>query len=139
MAIAAFIRSTLVQKAVYWGNPQNNGYGGMTFDDPVEIDCRWEQLAQILGTVTGNQVVGYQDIPRAVIFVDQVLDEEGMIYLGTLDDIANLDDSSGDSSGGWYDPQKIVGAYIVKRFKKIPAVRSTTEYLYVGYLTPWLT
>jgi hypothetical protein len=135
MSIADFITSRLVQTAVYWGNPREDGYGSVTFDDPVEIVCRWEEKAQILGTITGNQVIGYQDICRAIVFVNQDLDEEGFLYLGTL---ADIEDSS-DSSGSFYDPHSIVGAHIIKRFEKTPAVGSNTVFLRKAFLTPWLT
>ena len=36
-----------VETAVYWGNPQNDGYGGFTFDTPVEIKCRWEEKSEV--------------------------------------------------------------------------------------------
>jgi hypothetical protein len=139
MSIADFITKRLVQTAVYWGNPQEDGYGGQTFDDPVEIACRWENKDQVLGTITGNQVIGYQDICRATVFVNQDLDEEGFLYLGTLSDLDALEDSSGDSSGGWYNPHKVVGAHIIKRFEKTPAIGSTTVFLRKAFLTPWLT
>jgi hypothetical protein len=136
MSISDFITKQLVQKAVYWGNPKEDGYGGLTFNDPIEIPCRWEEKSQVLGTITGNQVIGYQDICRAIVFVNQDLDEEGFLFLGTLID---LEDSSLDSSGGWYDPHQIKGAHIIKRFEKIPAVGSNTVFLRKAFLTPWLT
>jgi hypothetical protein len=136
MGITQFITRALAQTAVYWGNPHDNGYGTATFDDPIEIHCRWEDKEQVLGTIAGNQITGYQKVSRAIVYVDRDLDEEGFLYLGTLDDMA---DSDGDSSGGWYDPHDIVGAYIIKRFEKIPALGSTTEFIRVAYLTPWLT
>ena len=136
MGIGAMITRNLPQTAVYWGNPADDGYGGTEFDDPVEISCRWEDKQQILGTITGNQIVGFQNVSRAIVYVDQDLDEDGMLMLGELTDI---EDSSGDSSGGYYDPRQLSNAYIIKRFEKTPALNSTTEYLRKAFLTPWLT
>lgn len=136
MGISAFITDKLTQVCVYWGNPVEDGYGKKNYDEPIEISCRWEEREQILGTITGAAVVGFQPISRSTVFVDRDLDEDGMLFLGTL---ADLEDSEGDSSGGYYNPHDIAGTHIIKRFVKIPAVGSTTEFLRIAYLSPWLT
>ena len=136
MGIGSMITNNLLQTAVYWGSPKEDGYGGVTYADPVEISCRWEDRQQIIGTITGNQIVGFQNMSRAVVYVDRDLDVDGWHMLGTLDD---LTDSSGDSSGEYYDPQQLSSAFIIKRFEKMPALHSTTEFIRTAYLTPWLT
>ena len=136
MSIENFIQSKLVQTAVYWGSPQEDGYGGQTFAEPIEINCRWEDRNQVMGTVTGNQLYGFQLLSRSIVYVDRDLDEEGYLYLGTL---ADLECSEGDSDGVYYDPRQLPGIYIIKRFEKIPALGSTTEFLRRVYLSPWLT
>lgn len=136
MGIGAFILSKLKQKAVYWQPLGDDGYGKMLFAEPVEIACRWEERKQVLGTITGAQVVGYQDLSRATVMVGVDLEEDGMLFLGSLTD---LEDSEGDSSGGYYYPHDIAGTYVIKRFTKVPAVGSTTEFMRTAYLTPWLT
>ena len=136
MSIGDFITSKLTQTAVYWGNPHEDGYGKVLFDEPIEIACRWEYKQQVLGTISATLVVGYQDISRSIVYVDRDLDEEGCLFLGTLDD---LTDSEGDSSGGYYEPQQVDGAWIIKRFEKTPALGSTSVFLRKAHLTPWLT
>jgi hypothetical protein len=136
MSIGASITRNLNQTAVYWGSPVEDGYGKQTFADPVEIVCRWEDKQQIIGTITGNQIIGFQNMSRAIVYVDRDLDVDGWLMLGTLDDLV---DSSGDSSGEYYDPHQITSAYIIKRFERMPALHSTTNTLRVAYLTPWLT
>lgn len=132
MGIEATLIRSYKQTAVYWGNPKNDGFGHFTFDDPVEIKCRWEGMNQIVTDAKGNEITS-----RALVFVLQDVDEEGMLYLGTLDD---LYDSAEDSSfGALSNPKDIEGAFIIKRFQKTPALGSTTDFLRKAYLTPSLS
>jgi len=136
MGINTSILRNLNQTAVYWSSPKENGYGGVDYADPIQISCRWEDKQQIIGTITGNQIIGFQNMSRAIVYVDRDLDVDGWLMLGTLDD---LTDSSGDSSGEYYDPHQIAGAYIIKRFEKMPSLQSATNVLRIAYLTPWLS
>jgi len=113
------------QICVYWGNPQNDGRGGFTFDAPVELACRWEGITQIVADKFGNEITS-----RALVFVLQDVDEEGMLYLGTLDDLDSVDKEN---------PKQVEGAYIIKRFQKTPALGSTSVFLRKAYLTPSLS
>jgi hypothetical protein len=135
MGIGDTITRNMTESAVYWGTPIEDGYGGQTFDEPIEISCRWEDKEQIIGTITGNQIVGFQEMSRAIVYVDRDLDIDGVLMRGTL---ADLEDSS-DSSGSYYIPAENAGAYIIKRFEKTPALGSSTVYIRQAYLTPWLT
>jgi len=130
MSIMSMVNSKCTQIAVYWGNPQEDGYGGKTYDDAVEIPCRWEDKTQILGSVTGSQVLGFQELDRGTIYVIQDLDEEGLLYLGKLDEL---------SQGEIDDPKTIERAHMIKRFEKIPALGSRTDFLRVAYLTQRLS
>ena len=135
MSIADFIASKCVQTAVYWGNPRNDGYNHFTFDEPVEISCRWEDKEQVL---TENDGTKY--LSRAIVFLTQDVDVEGRLWLGTLAQLENLySDSLGDSSGVVYNPEDIENVCIVKRFEKTPGLGSTTDFLHKAFLTPWLT
>lgn len=135
MGIQSMITKNLRQTCVYWGNPVEDGYGGVSYDAPVEISCRWEDRQQIIGTITGNQIVGFQNMSRAIVYVSQDVDVDGWLMLGTLADLENSD----DSSGSYYDPQQIATAFIIKRFEKLPALHNASEFIRVAYLTPWLT
>lgn len=136
MSMTELFLSGCKQKAVYWGNPTEDGYGGLTFDDPVEIYCRWEDKTQILGAITGNQVLGYSETSRAIVYLLQDVTEEGYLWLGELTDL----DSYLDSSDGTYiDPRTVPNAHIIKRFEKTPSFGSTTVFLRRAFLTPWLS
>jgi hypothetical protein len=125
------IENTYAQTAVYWGAPTPDGYGGNTFAAPIEVVCRWEDKEQFLGSQVGGEVTGGLMLSRSIVFVKQDVDEEGYLYLGTLDDLV-LD------SNDYIDPKEVDKAYIIKRFEKSPAVGSTTEFLRKAFLTPFL-
>jgi len=120
--IEKFIQKIAVQTAVYWGSPTNSGYGGYTYATPVEIGVRWEDVKETFVDKEGKETVS-----RAKIFVTQDLDEDGYLYLGTLDDF----DSTVDTDA----PREIVGCFPIKRFDKIPMIRKTDEFVRLAYLT----
>jgi len=125
MSIESYIKSTCTQDAVYWGSPREDGFGGKTFGTPIDIKCRWQDIVQLLGTPDKESVIS-----RATVVVLQDLEEDGLLWLGTL---ANLTLQQQN------DPRTIEDICIVKRFAKLPAIRSTTVFLRKVYLTPWLT
>ena len=136
MGIETFIKQICKQTAVYWGNPVSDGYGGYAYDDPVEIDCRWSDEQQLFESDDGSQLVS-----KAIVHLTEDVDMDGLLYLGTLDDLEDLyDDSEEDSSGVWYDPQIIeTGLCIIKKFTKTPSLRLITEFVRKAYLTGWQT
>ena len=141
MGVSGLFTRSCIQTCVYWGNPVEDGYGGVTYDDPVEILCRWEDKMQILGAVTGGEITGFSETSRAIVYLTQDVDQDGLLYLGTL---ASLDAFLDSSSGSYIDPRSIEGtgynrAHIIKRFEKTPAFGSTTEFLRKAFLSPWLT
>lgn len=93
MATPYFIKQNLNQTLVYWGNPQNNGEGGYTFDDPVEIRGRVEYRTEIIRSDLNEEAVS-----RARIYLEAPLDNGGYLYLGTLDDPAIGDTMHPDST-----------------------------------------
>jgi len=119
--------------AVYWGAPVEDGMGGKTFDSqyPIEIACRWEEMTQIVADAKG-----VESNSRAVVYVLQDLDEEGYLYKGTLDSLYDLSESS---AGALTDPTDFENTFVIKRFQKTPALKSTTQFLRKAYLTPSLS
>jgi hypothetical protein len=129
MNLASILNKFCNQTAVYWGNPVNDGHGGFTFDSPVELTppnngVRWEEMEQLVSDKEGNEITS-----RAVIYSVQDLDEDGMIYLGTLDD---LDSAQAD------EPKTVDGAYYIKRFQKVPDLKAT-GFIRKAFLTPSLS
>ena len=133
MSIATFIADKCNDTAVYWGNPVNDGKGGFTYDDPVEIDCRWEDMDQIVSDDKGNTFTS-----RAQVFLTQDVDINGRLYHGTLDDLYDLD-STLESSDANLDPADVEGAYYIKRRQKIPTLNDPENFFYKAFLTPSLS
>ncbi|MHA1809367.1 MAG: hypothetical protein ACTSYH_03540 [Candidatus Heimdallarchaeaceae archaeon] len=112
--MSVFSRSysrSLGQTAVYWGSPTVNGWGTTTFDDPVEIDVRWEERQELFIDVDGNEVRS-----RAIVYAEQDVDLDGYLYLGDLDDLGSAEEA---------DPTQVSGAWSVRRFDKFPDFRNT--------------
>lgn len=81
MSTPYFIRRHLNQTLVYWGNPKDDGEGGYTFDDPIEIRGRCEYRTEIVRSDMNEELVS-----RARIYLEQPLDNGGYLFLGTLED-----------------------------------------------------
>lgn len=114
-----------VEDCVYWGNPVNDGYGGFTFDDPVEIKCRWEEKTEVDVGWVSTGFPGNLLLSKASVMVLQDLDLQGYLYHGTLTSLAAYDTSK---------PIDIPGAYVIHRFDKIPMVRKTDEFVRTAWL-----
>ena len=126
MSIASYVKRLCEQTAVYWGNPQDDGKGGFTYDDPVEIKCRWEDGTEVISTEDKGKV--RELVSKAQVWVLQDVDEEGYLYLGTLDSEDALDSAEEDN------PATVQGAYRIKVFEKTPVMRKSDEFIRKVYL-----
>ena len=121
MSIPKFIERVCVQTAVYWAPLAPDSYGAMTYDDPVDIACRWEDRQQLIRDAQGKEWIS-----RAQILVTQDVLLQGCLYLGSLDDFESGDDVS--------DPKVINGAYEILSIDKTPLFRSTSKFVRTVYL-----
>lgn len=126
MSIANYVERLCEQTAVYWGNPQDDGKGGFTYDNPVEIKCRWEDGTEVISTEDKGKV--RELVSKAQVWVLQDVDEEGYLYLGTLDSEDALDSAEED------DPSIVDGAYRIRVFEKTPVMRRSDEFIRKVYL-----
>lgn len=115
-----------VQDAVYWANPVDDGHGGYTWDDPVDIKCRWDDDAKVFTDNQGNELVS-----MAVVAVLQDLNINGMLCLGTIDSLVEAGYLVGDLTKA----ASVPGAYLIKREAKVPMLGSTTEFYRQIYLS----
>jgi len=125
MSMNAFLKRSCPQTAVYWGNPTEDRDGGKTFSAPVEVSCRWEELEQLISDAKGNEIAS-----RALVYLLQDIDTEGVLYLGYLSTLSVAEKT---------DPRLIDKAYTIKRFEKTPALGSTTVFVRKAYLTTSLS
>ncbi len=123
MSIGRFIQKWCHTPCIYWGNPQEDGYGSYTFDDPEDIMCRWEESTQLIIDQNGDKVVS-----RAVIYLSQPLQYNGLVKLGSVEDLDSVEAA---------DPSLLEDAYTIKRVEKIPDLRNPSVFLYRVSLSPW--
>jgi len=125
MGIVDKIVGAMTQTAVYWATPVPDGYGTYTYDDPVEIDCRWENKTEVVSRVGGEGKKGEELVSFAQVFVTQDVDENGFLYLGDLDDLDSAEEAL---------PETVDGAYRIQKFDKLPELKSTNKFLRKAYL-----
>jgi len=97
------------QKAIYWAPASNDGYGNKTFSAPIEIDCRFEDVTNVITDATGRERVS-----NSLAYVDRELETEGYLKKGRLTDL--------DSSDS--DPREIDKAHEIVRFDELPDFRN---------------
>lgn len=119
MSLTGFITRACKQTIVYWGNPVDDGYGGYTYDDPVEILGRWEEMNEVVLGSDGKELVS-----RVRVFLTQEVDEEGAMYLGALTDLSSAPAPT-DSA--------VMALYIIA-FSKLPVLGSANSYIYKAHL-----
>lgn len=157
MSIPNFIKKICVQPAVYWGSPEEDGFGNKIFANPVEILVRWEEKQRLVTALNGKEITS-----KASILSPVDLDIEGYIYLGTLaslydypeSDYLDSDDSSyldsddssyldsDDSSyldsndSSYYEsseevkhPKEVDGAFEILAVDKTPLFKSKNKFV----------
>ena len=134
MSREAVITRFAVQTAVYWANPKNDGYGGLTYDTPVEIKVRWDQSTKIINNRKSEEIIS-----NGTVLTNTEMEEQEMLFLGTLLDLLALDieiDSDSDSDENYPHPTLVPTAFKIVTKDKIPFVRSTTDFARLYYLKP---
>lgn len=69
------------QKATYWSQRKQDGYGGEDWDAPVLILCRWEDFMEEQ-LAFGNRAEGETQSSNAHVFTMVPLQEGGYLYKG---------------------------------------------------------
>lgn len=100
----------LNQIAVYWERGAPDGYGGYDWEDPVEIDCRWELVHELY-----QDAFGEQRTSNGKVFLGQDIKPGDFLYLGDYDDITSASGS----------PASMEQAFEVRRFDKVPDLAGT--------------
>lgn len=105
----AFVTKYLVDKAVYWAPLESGGDGQPTYDDPVEISCRWrEETQQMVGRD------GTEWTSQIMVVVDRDVEEQGVLWLGTFSELEDAGDPFGNED-----------AWRIQKFKKTSDLRGT--------------
>lgn len=104
-----YTERNLTATCCYWApTGQTDGFGTILFEDPVELDCRWEDVSLVdhLDREVQQQL-------RSEVFLKDDVQEQGMLLLGTLLDL---------DSDTFNDPIA-AGAQVISRFDKLPTLR----------------
>lgn len=104
-----YLPKILQQKAVYWPCIGRNDNGQPIYDDAEEIDCRWEDIAKLFTNAQGQT-----EVSRSEVYVDRDMKLDGVLWLGTLNTVADLD-----------DPLTNENAWSIRYMKKIPNKKAT--------------
>lgn len=110
--IEKYIKKISKYTAVYWAAPTSRADGSNQYATPVEIKCFWKGGTQFIPDRDALEVSA-----KAIVYVFEDLDEQGMLYLGKLTDLTTAQKA---------DPRKVSRAYVINKFEKIPAL--TTGY-----------
>ena len=98
------------QRCIFWAITGFDQYGQPTYDEPVDIDCRWEDEIQEYIDKDGNQ-----KLSKSVVYVDRNMEVGGVLLLGSLDD-SGIDEEN---------PLINEGASEIMQFCKLPNLRNT--------------
>lgn len=120
----SIITKMLKGVCVYWplksnesGEVAYDNYGQPQHTSPIEIKCRWEDVA-----VEFIDTKGTTQISKAMVYVESDVELGGMLFRGELTDVTDQD-----------NPRENNGAWEIKRFDKLPNFKET-EYLRTAYL-----
>jgi len=108
MGLDSFMARRYIDTAVYWGTPVADAWGKLQYADPIEIKCFWVEERKVVADKAGRDTVS-----MATIYVLIDLDDSGMLFHGTLDDL---------SAGEELDPLSVIGIYEIKAFVKMPGI-----------------
>jgi hypothetical protein len=77
------------QTAVYWKRTGTDRYGKETYEDPVEIDCRWDTQYAAIESAVGEEM-GAAD----AVYPDRLVYLGDLLWRGTIDewDALGIDD-----------------------------------------------
>lgn len=97
--MSGYITWPCKQTAVYW--PPASDEGGVDFDDygkpqygtAVEISCRWDDIVEEVVMADGTR-----DFSNAQVIVDQIVKVRGVLWLGVLTDVDDLDDPKANTN-----------------------------------------
>jgi len=107
------------QTAVYWArsSPAFDAYGKPLYEDPIEIDCRWEDVNELFVDSQGEQQTSSCKI---MTLVDLVVG--GFLMLGSLDSTLDL-----------VTPSNNEGAWEIRSFSKTPD-RKARKFVRTAYV-----
>ncbi len=126
-----FLEEALNQTAVYWHFEGLNNEGRPLLLDPIEINCRYEEVTENFI----NRITNQPEMSRSKVLCDRNLKERGVLWIPPD---AGVDLSPGGALAQLTteDPTRAFendGAYEIQRFDKIPNFDGD-EFVRIAYL-----
>jgi hypothetical protein len=120
MTAAPFVSRLMRHTAVYWSpvSVSADAFGGVPFERPVTIKCRWQVDLQIFRDAEGRETV-----TTAVVYCDRVVAIGGFLFLIeplTIPPTKSLAEVE-------VDPRNLSGAYEIRRVIRSQAARGERE------------
>ena len=112
----SLITRALRQKCVYWAPGKVDTFGQATYEDPVELACRWDELQVNMVDDKGETFMS-----QAEVMVGQDVLRNGMMLLHDLDSTISA------------TPSDHKDAFRIRQFEKTPNLRAT-EFHRIAYL-----
>lgn len=89
------ISAMLPHTAVYWPPSGTDGYGKVSFANPVEVSVRWQMVQEEFADKDGRV-----QRSNSVVYCKTSLKEGGYLYKGSLSDLTQQEKSSPISIAG---------------------------------------
>lgn len=99
-----FLPEFLTGRAVWWVYTGTDRFGDYTYGEPVEVRCRWDDIA-----AEYLDEGGARRISNAMVMVDRDMKPGGMLWNGTLEGLTDPG-----------VPENNEGARKIERFEKSP-------------------
>lgn len=77
------------EKITYWAPDSENEYGVASFSDPIHINGRWEDRAELVRSPSGDEFTS-----KSVVFLDTDIQPDGYIARGHVE-TANPHEANG--------------------------------------------
>lgn len=98
------------QVCSYWAAPSYSSAGAITYAQPIDLKCRWEDTQIKYTTAQGEE-----KISRSVVYVGQDLDLGGWLALGTVAALSTEQKNN---------PALVDGAGRIQNFSKVPNMKA---------------
>ena len=110
----SIIKRMRKQNAVLWTRSSaSDKHGRFSYDAPIEIKCRWEDVAEEFRDTKGQTVMS-----KSVVFVDRIVTVGDMLQRGALDGSTPADPRSNPLT-----------AFEIQRFDQLPDLRNKNTLL----------
>lgn len=109
----SLIKRMRKQDAVWWAVTGQNSSGENLYDAPVEVKCRWEDVAEQF-----TDAMGQIAISNSRVYVDRAMKVGDILWKGKLAEVVSQ-----------MQPFQNAGAYAIRKFGQIPNLKNSETLL----------